>query len=275
MTLLSMNEVTTYRWSLDEDIEHYQEAGYRAIGVWRHKLSDGDEDRTIERLADSGLVVSNLSWAGGFTGSDGRSLAESVTDAEHALRAAAAIGANCLVVYSGGRNNHTFRHAGRLLRSALDVLLPLAEDVEVPLAIEPMHAACCAEWTFLTDLNSGLEIIDEYQSPFVKLALDTYHLPNNAGQRQLLSQAAPHLAIVHLSDRRMPPSMEQERCPLGRGILPLSKIVATLVNAGYAGIFDVKLMGPEIEESDYWTLLEQSQLAFASLAGAAATHTIA
>ena len=26
MTLLSMNEMTTYRWSLEEDVENYQEA---------------------------------------------------------------------------------------------------------------------------------------------------------------------------------------------------------------------------------------------------------
>ena len=30
MTLLSMNEITTFRWSLEEDVENYQEAGYNA-----------------------------------------------------------------------------------------------------------------------------------------------------------------------------------------------------------------------------------------------------
>ena len=29
MTLLSMNEITTFRWSLEEDVENYQEAGYK------------------------------------------------------------------------------------------------------------------------------------------------------------------------------------------------------------------------------------------------------
>jgi hypothetical protein len=35
--------------------------------------------------------------------------------------------AGCLVIYSGGRNNHIARHAGRLLRMALDELLPIAD----------------------------------------------------------------------------------------------------------------------------------------------------
>jgi sugar phosphate isomerase/epimerase len=275
MTTLSMNEITTFRWSLEEDIENYQEAGYRGIGVWRQKLSDEDEERAIDLLAASGLEVTNLTWAGGFTGSDGRTLEESIDDARHALRLAAAIRAGCLVVYSGGRNNHTIRHASRLFRTALDELVPLAEAVEVPLAIEPMHPACAAEWTFHTDLPSVLDLIDHLQNPWLKLAVDTYHFNFGALEDGLLERTAPHLAIVHLGDRRALPGVDHERCPLGRGRLPLDDIVAALQTAGYAGAFDVKLMGAEIEAADYWAQLEQSQAAFAELAGAAATRTVA
>ena len=275
MTLISMNEITTFRWSFEEDIEHYQLAGYRALGVWRQKLSDGDQNRAIDALNESGLTVSNLMWAGGFTGSDGRTLEESIDDAQEALHTAATIDAGCLVVYAGGRNNHTLRHAARLFRTALDELVPLAETYQVPLAIEPMHAACAAEWTFLTDLGSVLDLVEEYQSPFLKLAVDTYHFPLNGSQQRLLERAAPHVAIVHLGDRRLPPTADHERCPLGSGLLPLAEIVETLQNGGYAGWYDVKLMGPEIESSDYWTLLEQSQAAFAQLADAAAARTLA
>ena len=44
MTLLSMNEITTFRWSLEQDVENYQQAGYRSIGVWRQKLADYDRN---------------------------------------------------------------------------------------------------------------------------------------------------------------------------------------------------------------------------------------
>jgi sugar phosphate isomerase/epimerase len=268
MTLLSMNEITTFRWSLDEDVENYQQAGFQAIGVWRQKLVDGDEDPAIDLLAGSGLSVSNLLWAGGFTGSDGRTLAESIEDAAEALRLAAALAAGCLVIYAGGRNNHTYRHAGRLLRTAINELLPLAEAVDVPLAIEPMHPACAADWTFLTELESALMLIHEFESPGLKLAYDTYHFPLPAGEKHLLADMAPHIGIVHLADRRTPPTIEQDRSPLGYGRLPLRNIVSTLQDAGYAGAFDIKLMGPDIELSNYWTLLEQSQIAFHELAQA-------
>jgi sugar phosphate isomerase/epimerase len=275
MTLLSMNEITTFRWSFEEDVENYQQAGYRSIGVWRQKLSDGDEDRAIDLVTESGLVVSNLMWAGGFTGSDGRTLAESIDDAAEAIRLAAALQAGCLVVYPGGRNNHTYRHAGRVLRSALDQLLPLAETADVPLAIEPMHAACAADWTFLTDVKSVVTFVEEYRSPCLKVAYDTYHFPFGARHRHVLERLVPHIAIVHLADRRLPPSIDQLRCPLGLGRLPLTEIVATLQESGYAGAFDVKLIGPEIEVNNYWGVLEQSQVAFAGLAQSPARSSLA
>jgi sugar phosphate isomerase/epimerase len=275
MTLLSMNEVTTYRWSLEEDVENYREAGYSGIGVWRNKVSDSDEDEAIDLLLASGLSVTHLSWAGGFTGSDGRTLVESVSDGIEAIRLAAAIRAGCLVMYSGGRNNHTFRHAGRLLRSALEELLPLAETVEVPLAIEPMHAACARDWTFLTDLASVMPLIDEFQSPYLKIAYDTYHFPIHGRPRDVLKQLAPHIGIVHLGDRRQAPSVEQERCPLGSGRLQLGDVICTLQEAGYTGDYDVKLSGSEVEAYDYWTLLEQSQLTFDELVPVAAQRTLA
>lgn len=275
MTLLSMNEITTFRWSLEEDVENYLEAGYSGIGVWRCKVSDGDENYAIDLLNGSGLKVTHLSWAGGFTGSDGRSAAESINDAFDALRLAAAIQAGCLVIYAGGRNNHTFRHAGRLLRAAIDELLPFAEAAEVPLTIEPMHAACAKDWTFLTDLPSVMSLIEEYSSPYLKIAYDTYHFPIQGRERDVLRRIAPHIGIVHLGDRRESPSLEQERCPLGQGQLQLGKVISTLQQAGYTGAYDVKLLGSELEAFDYWTILEQSQSTFGELTPITAQRSIA
>ena len=155
MPTLSMNEVTTYRWPLEEDVRRYAAAGFEGIGVWRHKLADYGEEQAVDLIAGVGAAGDQPGWAGGFTGSDGRSLDESVQDAAHAVRLAGALGAGCLVVYPGGRNNHITSHAERLLRTAIEQLLDFAADADVTLAIEPMHAACAREWTFLTDVGAG------------------------------------------------------------------------------------------------------------------------
>jgi sugar phosphate isomerase/epimerase len=275
MLELSMNEVTTYRWSFEEDIENYRRAGYRSIGVWRHKLSDLDEEHAVDVLAESGLGVSSLACAGGFTGLGGVSFREGVDDAVSALRLAAKIQAGCLVVHPGGRNNHTSRHALRLLRAALEELLPTAEHYEVPLALEPMHVACAASWTFLTDFERVSELVAEYNTPYLKLALDTYHFPWSDGDHNILPQIVPHIGVVYLADRREPPSIDHDRCALGRGQLPLADILASLFEAGYSGPFDVRLMGSEIQPADYGRLLVQSKSAFAKFVQSATSRSLA
>lgn len=267
MTRLSMNEITTFRWTFEKDVHEYASTGFDGISVWRQKLSDFGEQRGIELLAQSGLHVCSLLWAGGFTGSDGRTYRESIEDAVEALRIAAAIHATSLVVYTGSRAGHTHNHARRLIRSALLELMPLATELNVVLAIEPMHSGCAAGWTFLTSLDDTLDFLDELKSDYLKLVFDTYHLAQDDSVLERLREIASRIAIVHLGDAKQPPQGEQNRCRLGDGRIPLRTVITRLLDAGYSGFFDVELMGEEIESLDYHDLLTQSQQAFSELAG--------
>ena len=265
MAQLSMNETTTFRWSFEEDVLNYAAAGIPAIGVWREKLSDCGEVKGIELLGSSGLKVSHLFWAGGFTGSDGRSYRASVEDAREALRTAAALGAGSLVVYSGARAGHTFNHARRLIKDALTELVPTAVEQGVVLAVEPMHPGCATQFTFLTDLDELLDLLDAVGSEQVKMVFDTYHLGLDSRIVERIPEIARHVAIVQLGDARQPPVAEQNRCLLGKGIIPLKEITAALTAAGYDGFFDVELLGEEIETIDYNSLLEHAKQAFEEL----------
>lgn len=265
MSQLSMSEMTTYRWSFEEDVAQYAAAGFAGIGVWRQKLSDCGEAKGIELLAESGLAVSNLLWAGGFTGSDGRTLLESIDDAASAIRLAARMRAGSLVVYSGSRGGHTHSHARRLVREALSKLAPIAEEFNVPLALESMHPGCAADWTYLTSLEETAEVLDQIGSPSLKMVLDTYHLGLQPCAAEQIGQYARQIAIVHLGDGHLPRESEQCRTPLGEGDVPLKEIVAALTAAGYDGWYDIELIGPDVETADYQQLLCQSKQAFAQL----------
>jgi len=267
MAQLSMNETTTFRWSFEEDVLNYAAAGIPAIGVWRQKLSDCGETKGIELLAENGLKVSHLFWAGGFTGSDGRSFRASVDDAGEALRTARALGTDALVVYSGARAGHTFNHARRLIKEALKELAPAAAELGVVLAVEPMHPGCAAEFTFLTDIDEVLDLLEAVGSEQVRVVFDTYHLGQDRQIIDRIPEIARHVAIVQLGDARQPPTGEQNRCRLGDGTIPLKEIVGALADAGYDGFYDVELLGEEIEAINYNTLLEHAKQAYEQLVG--------
>jgi sugar phosphate isomerase/epimerase len=267
MAELSMNETTTFRWSFEEDVAQYAAAGIPAIGVWRQKLSDCGLSKARELLRRSGLKVSHLFWAGGFTGSDGRSYRESVEDAAEAVRTAAELDCRTLVVCSGPRAGHTYRHARRLVQEALSDLAPAAGELDVTLAVEPMHPGCADQWTFLTTLDDTLELLEAVGSTRVKMVLDTYHLGQEPGLAGRLTAIMPRLAIVQLGDARRPPAGEQNRCRLGEGVVPLAEITAALKAGGYNGYYDVELLGEELEVADYPSLLQHAKEAFGKLVG--------
>lgn len=270
MACLSINEITTYRWSFEEDVQNYAAMGIQAMAVWRQKLSDFGEEKGMELLADNRMRVSALQWAGGFTGSDGRTFRESLEDAQEAIELAGNLSANCVVIYSGARAGHTHNHARRIFRSALKELGPVASERKVTLAVEPMHAGCAAEWTFLTELPESLEMIDAADCPSIGLAFDTYHLCQVPHWIERMPELVSMLALVQLGDARQPPRGEQNRCRLGEGTIPLQEIVTTLKNAGYDGYYDVELLGEDLENCDYRDLVLHSKRVFEALTGSAA-----
>ena len=267
MTRLAINEVTTFRWSFEEDVQRYAEIGIPAIGVWRQKLSDFGDEKGVELLRESGMDVSSLLWAGGFTGSDGRSFEESVADARVAIRLAAEMRAGCLIVYSGGRGGHTHNHARRLLTGALKSLAPIAAEFGVTMAIEPMHEGCAADWTFLTTVEDTLRLLEEVDSPELKMVYDCYHLGQDEAAVQRVGELSGHIAMVQLGDARRPPRGEQDRCPLGEGVIPLPELIDSLRASGYDGFLEVELLGEEFESMDYQDVLRASQRYFDTLCG--------
>ena len=259
MPHFAVSEITTFRWPFEQDLREYREAGVTAIGVWRQKISDFDEATGIELIADSGLAVSSLAWAGGFTGSDGRSYADSVQDGREAIRLASGLHAGCLIIHPGARAGHTHKHARRLFQQALEKLLPLAEELSVALVVEPMCTPCGTEWTFLNDPLEAKQLIETFDSPWLRLLLDLYHLAPHPQISELLTDLAPLTSLVQLGDCRGVAMGEHNRCRLGEGTVPVAEMVQVLKQAGYAGDFELELLGEDVEAKCYRQLLRESK----------------
>jgi sugar phosphate isomerase/epimerase len=267
MVRLSMNEISTLGWRFEIDVARYVEAGIPAIGVFRRKLDEFGQARGIELLEDTGLSVSNVLWAGPFTGSGGFSYKDGLEDAEKAIQLAADLKAGCLIVYTGCGKGHIRSHVWRMAVDALTHLAQRAADAEVTLALEPMHCGCATPWTFLTSLDDTFDLINRVGSPFIKLAFDTYHLGQDRQVLHTIPDIIDKIAVVHLGDGKRAPNGEQNRCCLGDGIVPLREIVHALIDGGYRGDFDVELTGEDVEATDYVERLEHAKQAFGELVG--------
>ncbi len=262
---LSMHQVTTYRWSHLEDLAGYKAAGIPALGVWRPKLSEFGEAEGIRALLDSGLRVSSLSWAGGFTGAFGHSYVEAIDDAQDAIRVAGVLAADCVVVISGARAFHTANHARKLLVDALRRLGDLAASNDTCLALQPMHMLFSQKWTFLNTIDQTLDVLAECAHPAVRMSFDAYHLWQEPRLLERIPRIVPATAVVKLSDWRSPPCSEADRCMPGDGSIPLGAILQAFVAGGYPGLFEFEIWSEELWASDYAATLSKCRKRFDAL----------
>lgn len=258
MNPVSINQLSTLRWDFSEDAHAYASRGFQGIGIYRPKLEDFGLERAIDLLAELSLSATSLSWGGGFTGSDGRAVDDAITDAMAAVRDAANLQADTLILLAGGRNNHIRNHARRTLCDALRQVAIVAEEFGVRLSLEPFHRGCGNEWSFVNDIESTLEIIETVDNTQLGVALDTYHMMDEE-VTGWLPDILGHVNLVQLGDARHSPVGEMNRCLLGSGCVPLQRILATLDEHGYSGPLEVEVIGEDVESLTYDQLLDHTR----------------
>lgn len=256
---VSVSQTTTLRWTFEEDVFRYQAAGIRAIGVWRQKLTDYGEAKAAELLEETGMTAAHLFWAGGFTGSDGRSFRDAIRDAREAIETAVLLKAKVLTLYSGDQGGHIRSHLRRLMLDALKELAPIAEEHGVSLAIEPMRPDVASGWTYLTSLDETLDLIHRADSPAVKMIYDAFHFGCDPEDVHRIPELVNRVALVQVADSVDMPIIGRSRCLHGSGQLPLTEIVTTFQSSGYQGYYDIELWGPALEPVSYESVVDHIQ----------------
>ena len=256
---VAISQLTTSRWDLAEEIACLTEHGFDRLSLWRAKLSDLGPSAAVSLLNRAGLRVSSLQWAGGFTGGDGRTFAESIADAAEAIETAAAVGAPALVIHSGCRGGHTRAHARRLLVQALNTLAPIARAAGVTLALKPMHPAAGADCNFLTRAVEALELVEEAADPAIRMAVDLWQFGDDPDLVRLLPRLAVATAVVQVADRDGLPTADMERLPVGHGTLPLEALVLSFIDHGYGGDFEFDPVGDRVAALGYERVLAETR----------------
>ena len=257
---IAISQMTTPRWELSLEVDRIAAHGFEAISVWRPKISDVGVASAAALIAAAGLRVSSLQWAGGFTGGDGRSFDESIDDALEAIETAEALAAPVLVVHSGCRGGHTRSHARRLLAEALELLAAPARQAGVTLAVKPMHPVAAAGCSFVSRLGEAVELVEGFDDPAVRLALDVWHWGDDPEIGRLLPRLAERTAVVQVADRLGPATAAEDRLPAGHGRLPLADVAANLAAHGFRGDLEFDPVGETVEIVGYDGVLAETRL---------------
>lgn len=281
LSRLSLNQMTTLRASFIDDVLALQQAGLRTLGVWRQKLIEYGEERAVDLLRDSGVRVSSLSWAGGFTGADGLSYREALHDAQQALRTASELESASLTIVTGPRARFTHNHARRLVSDALRALGDMAGELGIHLCLQAVPRNEGKRWTFLHTVDAALDLLGKCDHPQLGLLFDTHQLSHEPALLARLPELVPFIRSVALCDSQADLAGKPTRCLPGRGSLPLLDIIVQLEQAGYRGYYEAQVLSrtcwdaiPAEVAQDCADLLRQLQRQFRIQQPEAETRTV-
>jgi len=126
------------------------------------------------------------------------------------------------------------------LRRSLDRLLPIAERLQVPLAVENLTPVSPeSEIVFLLDSPEELSrLLREYPSPALKVCIDVGHAEVSKGFSAFWSVAKDRCVALHIHDND---SHTDLHLVPGNGNIDWRKILSVLRNDGFKGALNVEL----------------------------------
>lgn len=267
---LSLNQITTRRWTLRRALDGCVSAGIPAIGVTREHLAahvhaHGLKD-AVAAVKDSGLRVSSLRVAASLTAHDA---APALADVRAAVDEAKAIGAACLVLGVGGLEGRDLVGARARARSALASLAPYAASKKVRIALEPEHPVAVADRGVLSTLDQALDWATPFDAAAVGVVIDTATVFWDPRVLAAIGRAGAEgrIALVQIADvlSPLPPDPLLARALPGDGVVDFAPLLGAVEDAGYAGDIEVEVLNEKVWHTEGTTVLGDVRRKFAAL----------
>jgi sugar phosphate isomerase/epimerase len=244
---LSVSAVSSWAWTLDDDLHFWTAHGIDHVGLSWRKLAEapGGPSAAAARVRDAGLRVSDIGELGWCA------LADPATWTAHRDRLAAAIeaavvtGAGCLVVLTGPAGPLDWDDAAGALGEFLEPLRPLAAEAGVRLAVEntsPMRV----DLSFVTTLRDAVDLAVALGTG---VCVEITSCFAERDVRTTIAAAAGHgvLDLVQVGDVVLPSLVTPDRAVPGDGHVPLARLLGAVLATGYRGACSLEVVGPRID----------------------------
>jgi sugar phosphate isomerase/epimerase len=246
---LSLNQITTNRWSVAEACEGCARAGIGWIGLWRDKVeAAGGAQAAARTVQEAGLRVSSLCRGGFFPAADAAGRAAAIDDNRQAIEEAAVLGTDVLVLVCGGLpdGSRDLRAARAMVADGIAAVLDDAAAAGVRLGIEPLHPMFCADRSVITTLGEANDLAARLASEHVGVVVDAYHVWWDPRVEEEIARA--RILGFHLDDWILP---LPEGALLGRGLpgdghADLARLFRAVSAAGYAGPIEVEVLNESV-----------------------------
>ncbi len=268
---LSLNQATVQNLAVTDAIDLCVRHEIAAIGLWRDKVAQAGLAETAAAVRAAGVHVSSLCRGGFFTHDDRERRTAAAADNRAAVLEAAALGADTLILVSGGLvpGSKDLPLARRMIADAVAELVPFAQQAGVRLGIEALHPMFCADRCAISRLGEAVDLAAQFPAEVVGVVVDTYHVWWDAQLAADLSRAAGRVVSYQLCDWILPLPQDTllGRGHLGDGYIDLAAITAMVLATGYGGFAEVEIFNQEIWDAPADDTVATVKRRFADLAG--------
>jgi len=244
---VSLSAISTFTWSLDEDLAFWVDAGITNVGVSAAKLEHAGWEEGARRVASAGLRVTNLIGLGSFRLDAPDGWPAQRERIHHVLAAADTIGAECVVVTTGPAGPLPWEEAADALANALAPVLADARERGTPFALEHTNSLR-VDIGFVHTLR---DVVDLARRLGTGVCVEVNACWAERGLAHTIAAGADTFRLVQVSDFAVGTLATPDRLVPGDGDIPLERIVGQVLAAGYEGCFDLELIGPRITEEGY------------------------
>jgi sugar phosphate isomerase/epimerase len=246
---LSLNQITTNRWTVAEAAEGCARAGIGWIGLWRDKVAEaGGAAAAASAVRAAGLRVSSLCRGGFFPAGDEAGRRAAIEENRRAIEDAAALGTDVLVLVCGGLpdGSRDLVAARGMVVDGIAALFDDAAACDVRLGIEPLHPMFCADRSVITTLGEANDLAERFPAERVGVIVDTYHVWWDPYVEQEIARA--RILGFHIDDWVLP---LPEGALLGRGLpgeghADLPRLYRAVSEAGYDGPIEVEVLSERV-----------------------------
>lgn len=239
-----VHTITNKPWSLEQLVDKYAEAGIRGVSVWNNAIETMGPYRAGELIRNNGLDVVSYVRGGFFPHPDSTSRAQSLNHNRKLLEEAAALGAPLIVLVCGASPLQSLTVSRKQIQEGIEAILPLAEKLNVKLAIEPLHPMYAADRSAINTLGQANDMAEAFASPYVGVAVDVYHLWWDENLEAEIARCGNNgnLLAYHVCDWKVNTlDMLNDRGLMGEGCIDIKQITEWVENAGFKGYTEVEI----------------------------------
>jgi sugar phosphate isomerase/epimerase len=230
---LSLNGICSMSQTFDADLALWEQLGVDHVGVITPKVEAVGWDAARHALAERGLRVSNVScYKQGLPGS---------------VEFTAAVGADVLYMVVGSGGTLTWEEAAEQFSAEMAPWVALGDAHGVRLAIEPTNPLR----TDVSFVHTLRDAVDLARMAGTGVVLDFYSTWYERGLADLVRKNIELIRLVQINDFKLGTFDTPNRVAVGDGDIPVERLLALVLDAGYQGVFDLELLGPRIEEEGY------------------------